>query len=220
MKIAIVGGTGEEGTGLGLRWGRAGVEVIIGSRQQEKGQGVAAKLNQMLGTSLFTGTENRRAAALADLVVLTVPYAAHAATLQAIKDQVTGKILIDVSVPLDPSNPRRLVVPGAGSAAEEAQQILGTETRVVAALQNLSAYLLRDPQAQLEGDVLVCGNDRQARQEVIRLVRFLGVRGIDAGPLECARLIEPITALLIGLNIRYKVPAAGIHITGLPDLSG
>lgn len=217
MKIAILGGTGEQGPGLALRWAQAGEEVIIGSRQKEKGEKVAAELNQELGKELIRGTDNAAAAAAADIIVLTVPYSAHVGTLESVKEQCKGKIFVDVSVPLDPDNARRAIMPAAGSASEEAQQILGSEVKVICALQNISAYLLRDVNAAIDCDVLVCG-DKDARPTVMQLINKIGggIRAISAGPLEAARQIEPITALLIRLNILNKVHSAGIRITGLP----
>lgn len=216
MKIAILGGTGEQGPGLALRWAKAGEEVIIGSRQKQKGERVAAELNRVLGKDLLRGTDNVSAAAEAEVVVLTVPYSAHVSTLETVKGQLKGKIFVDVSVPLDPDNPRQVIMPLAGSAAEEAQQVLGPEVKVVGALQNVSAHLLRDPNAVVDCDALVCGSNKEARAIVMQLVERLGIHALDAGPLEAARLIEPITALLIRLNIRYKGQSAGIRITGLP----
>lgn len=217
MKIAIVGGTGEQGPGLALRWALAGEEVIIGSRQKEKGERVAAELNQELGRPLLVGTDNPRAAAAADIVVLTVPYSAHIPTLESVKDQLQGKIFVDVSVPLDPDNARRVIMPAAGSASEEARDILGEQVSVVCALQNISAHLLRDVKAEIDCDVLVCGSPKEARLRVIELIAKLNINAVDVGPLEAASLIEPITALLIRLNIRNKVHSAGIRITGLPS---
>ncbi|MGH8008533.1 MAG: NADPH-dependent F420 reductase [Candidatus Binatia bacterium] len=216
MKIAILGGTGEQGPGLALRWAKAGEEVIIGSRQKEKGEKVAVELNQELGKELLRGTDNVSAAAAAEVIVLTVPYSAHVSTLETVKEQLKGKIFVDVSVPLDPENARRVIMPPAGSAAEEAQQILGADVKVVGALQNVSAHLLRDLNATIDCDVLVCGGDKEARATIMRLIERLGIHAVDTGPLEAARLIEPITALLIRLNIRHKVHSAGIRITGLP----
>lgn len=216
MSIAILGGTGEQGPGLALRWAKAGEEVIIGSRQKEKGEKVAAELNQELGKELLRGTDNVTAAAAAEVVVLTVPYSAHVSTLQSVKEQLQGKIFVDVSVPLDPENARRVIMPAAGSAAEEAQQVLGPEVKVVGALQNVSAHLLRDINAVIDCDVLVCGGDKDARATVMRLIERLGIHTVDVGPLDAARQIEPITALLIRLNIRHKVHSAGIRITGVP----
>ena len=216
MRIAILGGTGEQGPGLALRWAQAGEEVIIGSRQKEKGEKVAIELNQELGKELLRGTDNVTAAAAAEVVVLTVPYSAHVSTLETVKEQLKGKIFVDVSVPLDPENARRVIMPSAGSAAEEAQQVLGPEVKVVGALQNVSAHVLRDLNAAIDCDVLVCGSDKDARATVMQLIERLGIHAIDVGPLEAARQIEPITALLIRLNIRHKVHSAGIRLTGLP----
>jgi hypothetical protein len=217
VKIAILGGTGEQGPGLALRWAKAGEEVIIGSRQKEKGEKVAGELNQELGKELIRGTDNASAAAAADLIVLTVPYSAHVSTLESVKEQCKGKIFVDVSVPLDPDNARRVIMPAAGSASEEAQQVLGPDVKVVCALQNISAHLLRDVNAEIDCDVLVCG-DKDARPTVMQLINKIGggIRTISVGPLEAARQIEPITALLIRLNILNKVHSAGIRITGLP----
>ena len=217
MKIAILGGTGEQGPGLALRWALAGEEVIIGSRQKEKGERVAAELNQELGRPLLVGMDNPSAAAAADIVVLTVPYSAHVPTLESVKDQLQGKIFVDVSVPLDPDNARRVIMPAAGSASQEAQEILGEQVSVVCALQNISAHLLRDATAEIDCDALVCGTPKEARTRVIELINKLNIHAIDVGPLEAASLIEPITALLIRLNIRNKVHSAGIRITGLPS---
>lgn len=216
MKIAILGGTGEQGPGLALRWALAGDEVIIGSRQKEKGERVAAELNAELGRDLLRGTDNVEAAAAADVVFITVPYSAHVKTLETVREQVQGKIFVDVSVPLDPDNARRVVMPEAGSATEEAKQILGDGVQVVCALQNISAHLLRDVNAEIDCDVLICG-DKDARPVVAELVRKLGINPIDVGPLAAAGLIEPITALLIRLNIKNKVRSAGICITGLSE---
>lgn len=216
MKIAILGGTGEQGPGLALRWALAGDEVIIGSRQKEKGERVAAKLNAELGRALLRGTDNAEAAAAADVVFITVPYSAHVKTLETVRERVQGKIFVDVSVPLDPDNARRVVMPEAGSATEEAKQILGDGVQVVCALQNISAHLLRDVNAEIDCDVLICG-DKDARPVVAELVRKLGINPIDVGPLAAAGLIEPITALLIRLNIKNKVHSAGIRITGLSE---
>lgn len=216
MKIAILGGTGEQGPGLALRWALAGDEVIIGSRQKEKGERVAAELNAELGRDLLRGTDNVEAAAAADVVFITVPYSAHVKTLETVREQVQGKIFVDVSVPLDPDNARRVVMPEAGSATEEAKQILGDGVQVVCALQNISAHLLRDVNATIDCDVLICG-DKDARPVVAELVQKLGINPIDVGPLAAAGLIEPITALLIRLNIKNKVHSAGIRITGLSE---
>jgi hypothetical protein len=216
VTIAILGGTGEQGPGLALRWALAGEEVIIGSRSQERAEKVAAELNAELDQARIRGLENPKAAEAAEIVVLTVPYTAHLSTLESVKDQVQGKVFIDVSVPLDPDNPRRMKMPPAGSATEEAQAFLGPETKVVAAFQNVSAHLLRDPHHPIDCDVLVCGNDAQAKQTVLGLVAKMGLQAYDVGPAESARVVEGLTSILIRLNIRYKVKGSGIRLTGLP----
>jgi 8-hydroxy-5-deazaflavin:NADPH oxidoreductase len=214
--VSILGGTGEQGPGMALRWAKAGVEVIIGSRQQARAEGVAVELNEELGQPLIKGMANPEAAAAADVVALTVPFSAHQATIESVKDQLQGKIVIDVCVPLDPDNPRKMKYPAAGSATQEAQALLGEEVKVVAAFQNVSAYELRHIEHDIDCDVLVCGNDRDARQTVMELVNKMGMRPVDAGLAYNAPIIEGITAMLIGLNIRNKVRGSGVRITGLP----
>ena len=216
MKIAILGGTGQQGPGLALRWANAGEEVIIGSRSQERAEKMASELNAELGDARIRGMENRQAAEEAETVVLTVPYAAHLSTLESVKAQVQGKIFVDVSVPLDPENPRRMKMPPAGSATEEAQMFFGPATNVVAAFQNLSAHVLRDLHHAIDCDVLVCGNDAEAKKTVMGLVAKMGLLSYDVGPVESARVVEGLTSILIRLNIRHKVKGSGIRLTGLP----
>lgn len=216
MKIAILGGTGEQGPGLALRLAMAGEEVIIGSRSQERAEKVAAELNAELGEARIRGLENPQAAEAAEIVMMTVPYSAHLSTLESVKAQVEGKIFVDVSVPLDPENPRRMKMPPAGSAAEEAQEFLGSAAKVVAAFQNVAAHLLRDPRHPIDCDVLVCGNDAEAKKAVMSLVAKMGLHAYDVGPAESARVIEALTSILIRLNIRHKVKGSGIRLTGLP----
>ena len=216
MIVSILGGTGEQGPGMALRWAKAGIEVIIGSRQQEKAAGIAAELNQELGQELIKGMANPEAAAAADVVAITVPFSAHRATIESVKEHVVGKVFIDVCVPLDPENPRKMQLPPEGSATQEAQAILGDDVKVVAAFQNVSAHELRHLEHAIDCDVLVCGNDKDARQTVMDLVVKMEMRPVDAGLAYNASVVESLTALLIGLNIRHKVKGSGIRITGLP----
>ncbi|WP_089943371.1 NADPH-dependent F420 reductase [Candidatus Entotheonella palauensis] len=216
MIVSILGGTGDQGPGMAMRWAKAGIEVIIGSRQQEKAVGVAAELNQELGQELIKGMANPEAAAASDIVAITVPFSAHKPTLESVKDHVQGKILIDVCVPLDPDNVRKMKYPEAGSATQEAQALLGDEVKVVAAFQNVSATELRHLEHDIDCDVLVCGNDRGARETVMELVEKMGMTPVDAGLAYNAPIVEGLTAVLIGLNIRNKVKGSGIRITGLP----
>lgn len=217
MRIAIIGGTGKEGKGLALRWARAGLQVVIGSRVRERAERAAADVNARAGRDLARGLVNREAAEAGEIVVLTVPYAAHAATLREIADGVKGKVFVDVTVPLDPEKPRRLFVPAGGSATEEAQALLGPETKVVAAFQNLSSTHLGAGEEPIACDVLVCGDDAAARAEVVKLVEMAGLRGLEAGPARNARVVEGFTVLLLELNRRYKSKGAGVVITGLPE---
>ena len=216
MTIAILGGTGEQGPGLALRWALAGEDVIIGSRSRDRAVMVAAELTSELGRARVRGMENAEAAAAAEVVVLTVPYSAHVSTLERVKTQLHGKILVDVSVPLDPENPRRMRMPPEGSATEEAQAMLGPDTRVVAAFQNVAAHLLRDPHHDIDCDVLICGNDAEAKKVVSGLVSRMGLYAYDVGSAESARVVEGLTSILIRLNIRHKAKGAGIRLTGLP----
>lgn len=213
--VAVLGGTGNEGPGLARRWAKAGYTVIIGSRQAEKAERVAAELNEMLGENLLTGLANEDAARAADLCVLTVPYSAQGPTLAALKEILQGKILVDVTVPLKPPKVSHVNVPPGGSAGQEAQAILGDGVRVVSAFQNISATHLSEGHDHIDCDVLVCGDDKEAKAEAIALAEAAGMRGIDAGPLQNAVVVEGFTAMLIGINIRHKIKGAGIKITGI-----
>lgn len=215
--IAVIGGTGKEGSGLSLRWARAGLDVVIGSRQLEKAQRVAGELNGTLGQALIRGLANRDAAQAGDIVVLSVPYAAHRAILKDIQPALSGKILIDVTAPIDPKNPGRVRLLEAGSAAVEAQQFLGDHVAVAAAFQNVTAGHLRDLDHEIESDVLVCTDHDDAKQVAIELAGKAGMRAFDAGPLINAAAVEGLTAVLIALNKRYKSRGAGIRITGIGE---
>ncbi len=219
-RIAIIGGTGKEGSGLAMRWARAGYEVIIGSRSASRGAQVAQQLNARLGLHSIQGTDNVSAARAGDVVVLTVPYQAHKDILAEIREAVQGKVLIDVTVPLNPNDVTVVHFPPGGSATQEAQAFLGDGVRVVCAFQNISAAHLKNPDHPIECDVLVCGDDEEAKAVAIELAQAAGMRGLDAGPLANAAVVEGLTPVLIGLNKRYKARGAGIRITGLADPQG
>ncbi|HQE99119.1 MAG TPA: NADPH-dependent F420 reductase, partial [Anaerolineae bacterium] len=206
-----------EGPGLALRWAKAGHKVIIGSRQAEKGERVAAEINARLGAALVVGMTNEDAARACDVAALTVPYAAQNPLLESLQDVLQGKVLINVTVAMQPPKVARVYIPPEGSACEQAQALLGPGVQVVAAFQNVGAHNLEDPEQPLNCDVLVCGDSKEAKAVAIGLAEDLGTRGIDAGPLVNAKVVEGLTSVLIGINIRYKVPGAGIRITGLPE---
>lgn len=214
--IAIIGGTGKEGKGLAYRWAKEGYRIIIGSRQLEKAQAAAREIQDLLNSrGEVTGMMNPDAAQQADLLVLTVPFSAHTAMLEAIKPYAQGKILVDVTVPLVPPKVTKVQMPAAGSAAQEAQQILGEGVQVVSAFQNISyEHLLNDE--EVECDVLVCGGNKAAREIVLELVRKAGLVGWDAGPIENSVVAEGLTSILIGINKQYGVQSSGIQITGVP----
>jgi NADPH-dependent F420 reductase len=215
--IAILGGTGNEGPGLALRWSKAGHKIIIGSRQREKAQTTAQALNSQLAGGAIQGMANEDAAQACDLAVLTVPYSAQTALLQQLKPYLQDKILINVNVALNPPKVARVFIPPEGSASEQAQEILGAGVQVVAAFQNVGAHALTHLDTPVLCDVLVCGDSKRAKAVAIQLSGDIGTRGIDAGPLVNAKAVEALTSVLIGINIRYKIPGSGIRITGLPD---
>jgi hypothetical protein len=216
--IAVLGGTGKEGKGLALRWAHAGYPVIIGSREAERAQAAALELNALLGPgSSVRGLHNSDAAQACDLAVLSVPYEAHHATLESVKAAVQGKILIDVTAPLDADNKRKVRKIAAGSASEEAQIFLGDGVKVVSAFQNVSYTHLMNLNEALHCDVLVCGNDKTAKQQVIELAKAAGMQAYDAGPIENSVVAEGLTAVLININIQFKIKNAGIEVTGIPS---
>jgi NADPH-dependent F420 reductase len=214
MKIAVLGGTGKEGSGLALRWAHAGHEVVIGSRDAEKAQRVAEELNLALGEAKIAGADNTSAAQHADVAVLTVPYSAHKDTLAGLKDVLQGKVLVDVTVPMNPNDFLRVMVPAGGSASKESQTLLGDGVKVVSAFQNISSTHLKKLDATIDCDVLVCGDDENAKQIGMALVKDAGMKAWDAGPLDNAVVIEGLTPILLGINRRHKVKGAGIRITG------
>lgn len=217
MKIAILGGTGPQGQGLALRFASAGVQVVLGSRDAQRAAEIAAELNAQLALpeSLIEGQDNLGAVAAAnEIVMLAVPYSAHDATLRSIKPLLAGKILVDLVVPLMEGDPKRVAMPAEGSATEAAQALLGEEIPVVGALHNVSAATLKHLEKAINCDILVCGNDLEAKNKVIELIKQLDVQAYNAGPAESARCIEAITPILIRLNISKAVPFthAGIRI--------
>jgi len=219
--IAVLGGTGPEGFGLALRWARSGETVIVGSRNAERAREAATKIQAAVGKDAkVSGEENNSACAIADLIVLTIPFEGHAALLKKIKPAIRpGSIVVDATVPLAASvggRATRTLGVWQGSAAQQAAELVPQGVSVVAAFHNTSADILNGD-APVDCDVVVCSDDAAAAQTVRTLAaKIPGVRAIDGGKLENARILEQITALLIGLNIRHK-GHSGIRITGLPE---
>lgn len=218
--IAVIGGTGPAGMGLALRWARAGETVIIGSRDESRAKHAADSIQRRIGgQAKISGMENNAACAVSDILMLTVPFEGQASLLKKLKSSITaGSILIDATVPLAAGvggRASRTLGVWQGSAAQQAAELVSEEVSVVAAFHNVSAELL-GTDTPLDCDVIVCGDDPDANQLTRELAaKIPGVRAIDGGKLENARIIEQITALLIGLNFRHK-GHAGIRITGLP----
>jgi len=211
LNIAIVGGTGNLGSALALRLGAPGVKVVIGSRDAQKAQTVVETLKPKMRAGELAGTTNRQAVKDASFVVIAVPYEGQAQIIQDLKGQVAGKIIIDAVVPLRKVKP---FVPPAGSALQEAQQILGDEAPVIGALHNISAVDLGDVESSL-GDVLVCGDDADAKQKVMEIISRIGARAFDGGPASNAYVIEGITGVIIYMNRKYKSKHGSIQITGI-----
>lgn len=218
-KIAIIGGTGNLGFGLARRWALAGQDVVIGSRTADKAEASATELRELCNSRGFagkvSGAANLAAAQAADIVVLTVPFSHQTPTLEEIKPALAGKILIDTTVPLVSPRVARVQLPAEGSAAQIAQAIVGEDVRVVSAFQNVAADLLLSD-AELECDVLVTSDDKDARATVVALVGEAGMRGFQAGALANSAATEAMTSLLIFINKQYSTHA-GIRITGITE---
>jgi hypothetical protein len=215
--IAILGGTGALGMGLAARWALSGHRVIIGSRTPEKAKAAATEIASATSGTV-SGAGHAEAVAAADIVVVAVPYANHEAILTEVRGAAQGKIVVDAVVPLQPPKVSVVHLPPEGSAAVAAQRILGEGIRVTSAFHNVSAGKLREP-GPIECDILVFGDDREARDAVVALVGSAGLRGVDGGALVNSVAAESMTAVLIGINRRNKVPGAGIRITGLPQVT-
>ncbi|MQB01910.1 MAG: NADPH-dependent F420 reductase [Actinobacteria bacterium] len=218
-RVAVIGGTGDEGFGLALRWAGAGIPVTIGSRRQEKADDAVRRLEELLPDANVDGMENAAATASSDIVVVTIPFSGQGAIYRSIADSIReGAVVIDCTVPVEAAvggKPTRVLGVWEGSAAQLAQSLLPKGTQTCAAFHSLAAAALNELGSALEGDVLVCG-PKAAKPVAKELVEAIpGLRFVDAGPLENARIVEPITSLLIGINRRYRTDRAGIRITGI-----
>jgi 8-hydroxy-5-deazaflavin:NADPH oxidoreductase len=215
--IAVVGGTGAEGSAIALRLGHAGYRVVIGTRDASKGARICEELNGILGRAAVQCATNVEAARTAEIVVLTVPYIAQISTTTELRAALEGKILIDATVPLQPPKVSNAQLPAGGSAVAAVQRMLGDGVRVVSAFQNVAAHKLRQLGTDVGCDVLVCGDDAASRGVTLALIAKMGLRGLDAGPICNSAAAEALTSILIFLNRKHKVAGSGIKITGLDD---
>lgn len=216
-RVAVLGGTGDLGSGLAYQLVRAGYAVTIGSRSAERAEAAAEALRERLPAVSVEAGDNRAAAAAADVVILTVPFASHDATLEAVRSELQGKLLVDATVPLVPPKVMRVQLPEGGSVAVRAQRLLGDGVRVVSAFQNVAAAHLRSAGLdEVTCDVLVTGDDPEAREAVIGIARDLGLTAWHAGPLDNSVVAESLTPILIFLNRKYGLDGAGIRIVGRP----
>ena len=213
--ISVLGGTGAQGSALALRWVNAGYTVVIGSRNAQKAAQACEHISGQIKSASISYDDNAGAAAKGQIVVLCVPYASQRSTVESVRGALDGKILVDATVPLVPPKVARVQLPEGGSAVAAIQARLGDSVKVVSAFQNVAAHVLSDLSVAVDCDVLVCGNDVDARETVIKLAADIGVRAIHAGPISNSAAAEALTSILISINSRYKISGAGIRITGL-----
>ena len=214
--LAIIGGTGKEGSAIAARFAKAGVRTLIGSRDAIKAQNTANKINEEFKIKNVEGYTNRDATAKADIVLLAVPYDGMKPILEDIKPAAAGKIIINIASSLDAEKKSRARINPAGSIAIEIQTFFGESTKVVDAFQNISPEQLEKFDEKIETDVLVVGADRETRDIVIALIKKVGIDAFDAGMIQNAVIVETMTAALIAINIRYKIKGAGIRLIGVP----
>jgi 8-hydroxy-5-deazaflavin:NADPH oxidoreductase len=219
--IPIIGGTGALGAGLARRWAKAGVPIVLGSRSAERAEEATAKIREAVSGAEVEGLLNEEAAKRAEIVFLTVPFRAQSENLNNLRDALQpGQILVDCTVPLAAAvsgKATRSLGVWQGSAAQQAQEMVPEGVIVVSALHTVGAPTLTDLDAELGEDILVCGDRKADKARVARLIELIpGLRAVNAGPLEMARIVEQLTPMLISVNVRYKAHA-GIRLTGLPD---
>lgn len=216
LSLAVIGGTGSEGSAIAARFAKAGVRVLIGSRDAMKAQNTANIINTKFSSNNVEGYSNREAAAKADVVLLSIPYDGMKPILEDLKTVVQGKIVINIASSLDPERKSRAKLNPKGSITAEVQEFFGQDTKVVAAFQNISPEQLEKFDSKIETDVLVCGGDKEAREAVVAMIRKTGIEAFDAGVLANAVVVETMTAVLIYTNIKYKMKGAGIRLVGVP----
>jgi NADPH-dependent F420 reductase len=214
--LAVIGGTGKEGSAIAMRFAKAGVRTIIGSRDAARAQAMADTINSKFGIKNVEGYTNKDATAKADIVLLSIPYDGMKPILEDIKSATQGKVIINIASSLDPEKKSRARINPKGSIAAELQEFFGEGAKIVDAFQNISPEQLEKFDEKIETDVLVVGADRATRDMVIDLIKKVGIDAFDAGMIQNAVVVETMTAALISINIRYKIKGAGIHMIGVP----
>lgn len=214
--LAIIGGTGKEGSAVAARFAKAGVRTLIGSRDAMKAQAMATKINEEFKIKNVEGYTNKEATAKADIVLLAIPYDGMKPILEDIKPAAAGKVIINIASSLDAEKKSRARINPNGSIAMEIQNFFGEASKVVDAFQNISPEQLEKFDTKIETDVLVVGADRETRDMVIALIKKIGIDAFDAGMIQNAVIVETMTAALIAINIRYKIKGAGIRLIGVP----
>ncbi len=214
--LAVIGGTGKEGSAIAMRFANAGVKTYIGSRDAARAQTMADTINSKFGINTVEGYSNKDATAKADIVLLSIPYDGMKPIIEDIKAATTGKVIINIASSLDPEKKSRARINPKGSIAAELQEFFGEGAKIVDAFQNISPEQLEKFDEKIEADVLVVGADRETRDMVIGLIKKAGIDAFDAGMIQNAVVVETMTAALIAINIRYKIKGAGIHMIGVP----
>jgi len=213
--ISIIGGTGKQGKGLALRLGKAGYSIVLGSRSLEKAMQVAIEIKEKNPAICIEGVDNTSAAERGTIVFLTIPFRSQEEIIEPLKEYLNRKIVVDTTVALIPGKPPTTEIVQEGSAAEKLQRLLGPEIQVVSAFHTISAHMLENLDQELQGDTLVAGDHEPAKDRVIQLANQLGLRGLNVGPLHVSSTLEKMTALLIGMNMRYKRKSIGVSFTNI-----
>ncbi|MDN3016187.1 NADPH-dependent F420 reductase [Paenibacillus sp. BSR1-1] len=215
MRISIIGGTGNQGKGLALRLGKAGYQILLGSRSKERAEDIANELKEKNPDIIIEGLGNIEAANKGDLIILTIPYTSIDKTVLELREAVKGKVVVDTSVALVPGKPPSTKRVPEGSVAQKINNIIGDEAKVVSAFHTISAHLLQELNKEISGDTLIAGDDQEAKEIVSIMAEKIGLRPLDAGPLRVSSILEELTSLLIGMNIRFKKKSIGVTFTNI-----
>lgn len=215
LRISIIGGTGNQGKGLALRLGKAGYQILLGSRSKQRAEDIANELKEKNPDIIIEGLGNVEAANKGDLIILTIPYTSIEETVIELREAVKGKVVVDTSVALVPGKPPSTKPVPEGSVAQKINKIIGDEAKVVSAFHTISAHLLQELNKEISGDTLIAGDDQEAKEIVSIMAEKIGLRPLDAGPLRVSSILEELTSLLIGMNMRFKKKSIGVTFTNI-----